>query len=130
MCAQLCPILCDPMDGGLQASLSMGLSRHEYWSRLPFPPAGDLPEPGIKALSPESPALACRFFTPEPPGKSRSHHSTLFTKSFFSLRIILLKFIHVIGVVYFFLLLNSILLYEYKCIMIIHTPIDGYLDYF
>ena len=118
MCAQLCPILCDPMDRGLQAPLSMGLSRHEYWSRLPFPPAGDLSEPGIKALYPESPALACRFF------------SILCTKSFFSLRIILLKFIHVIGVAYFFLLLNSILLYEYKCIMIIHTPIDGYLDYF
>ena len=33
------------MDRGLQAPLSMGLSRHEYWSRLPFPPAGDLSEP-------------------------------------------------------------------------------------
>ena len=38
-----------------QAPLSMGFPRHEYWSRLPFPPPGDLPAPGIK---PVSPALA------------------------------------------------------------------------
>ena len=37
-----------------QAPLSMGISRQEYWSRLPWPPPGDLPNPGIK---PESPAL-------------------------------------------------------------------------
>ena len=37
-----------------QALLSMGLSRQEYWSGLPFPPPGDLPDPGIK---PRSPAL-------------------------------------------------------------------------
>ena len=49
-----------------QASLSMGFSRQEYWSELPFPPPGDLPDPG---LEPESPALASRFFTTEPPGK-------------------------------------------------------------
>ena len=49
-----------------QAPLSMGFSRQEYWSRLPFPSPGDLPDPGIK---PASPALACGFFTTEPPGK-------------------------------------------------------------
>ena len=43
-----------------QASLSMGFPRQEYWSGLPFPPPGDLPDPGIK---PESPALAGGFFT-------------------------------------------------------------------
>ena len=43
-----------------QAPLSMGCSRQEYWSRLPFPAVGDRPDPGIK---PESPALAGRFFT-------------------------------------------------------------------
>ena len=43
--------------GGLQ---SMGFSRQEYWSGLPFPPPGDLPDPGIK---PTSPALAGTFFT-------------------------------------------------------------------
>ena len=84
MCAQLCPILCDPMDGGLQASLSVGLSRKEYWIGLPFPPARDLPESGIKPLSPESPALARRFFTTDPAGKPKSYRSTFFTKSFFT----------------------------------------------
>ena len=35
----------------------MGFSRQEYWSGLPCPPAGDLPDPGIKPVSPVSPAL-------------------------------------------------------------------------
>ena len=43
-----------------QAPLSMGFSRQEYWSRLPFPPPGDLPDPGIE---PGSPILAGGFFT-------------------------------------------------------------------
>ena len=49
-----------------QAPLSMGFPRQEYWSGLPFPSPGDLPEPGIK---PEALALSGRFFTTEPPGK-------------------------------------------------------------
>ena len=49
-----------------QAPLSMGFSRQEYWSGLPFPPPRDLPNPGIE---PSSPALASRFFTTEPAGK-------------------------------------------------------------
>ena len=40
-----------------QAPLSMGFSRQEYWSGLPCPPPGDLPNPGIKPESPVSPAL-------------------------------------------------------------------------
>ena len=40
-----------------QAPLSMGFFRQEYWSGLPFPPPGDLPNPGIKPESPMSPAL-------------------------------------------------------------------------
>ena len=40
-----------------QAPLSMGFSRQEHWSRLPFPSPGDLPDPGIKSMSPVSPAL-------------------------------------------------------------------------
>ena len=48
-----------------QASLSMGFSRQEYWSGLPFPSPEDLSDPGIKLISP---ALAGRFFTTEPPG--------------------------------------------------------------
>ena len=46
-----------------QALLSMGSSRQEYWSMLPFPPPGDLPDPGIKPASLMSPALAGKFFT-------------------------------------------------------------------
>ena len=50
-------------------SQSMGFSRQEYWSGLPFPPPGDHLDPGIELTSPVSHALACRFFTTEPPGK-------------------------------------------------------------
>ena len=46
-----------------QAPLSMGFSRHEYWSGLPFPPPGDLPNPGIEPESLMSPVLAAGFFT-------------------------------------------------------------------
>ena len=49
-----------------QAPPSMGFSRQEYWSGLPFPSPGDRPDSGIK---PVSPALACGFFTTEPPGE-------------------------------------------------------------
>ena len=49
-----------------QALLSMGFFRQESCSRLPFPPPGDLPHPGMK---PASPALAGGFFTTVPPGK-------------------------------------------------------------
>ena len=49
-----------------QAPLSMEFSRQEYWSGLPCPPAGDLPDPGIE---PMNPALANGFFTSEPHGK-------------------------------------------------------------
>ena len=46
-----------------QAPLSMGFSRHEYWSGLPCPPPKDLPDPGIQPASLMSPALAGSFFT-------------------------------------------------------------------
>ena len=49
-----------------QAPLSMGFPRQEYWSGLPFPPPGDLPDPRIETASP---ALAGIFFTTEPSGK-------------------------------------------------------------
>ena len=48
-----------------QAPLFMGFSRQEYWSGLPFPPPGDLPDPEIEPASPVSLALACRFFIAE-----------------------------------------------------------------
>ena len=45
-----------------QAPLSMGFSGQEYWSGLPCPPPGDLPDPGIKPASLKFPALAGMFF--------------------------------------------------------------------
>ena len=48
----------------------MGFSRQEYWSGLPCPPPGDLPNPGIEPMSLISLALAGKFFTIEPQGKS------------------------------------------------------------
>ena len=59
-----------PWTVAYQASLSMGFSRQEYWSGLPFPSPGDLPDSGIE---PGSPALETDVLTSEPPGKpSRS----------------------------------------------------------
>ena len=64
--AQSCPTLCNPVDYiAYQASLSMGFSRQEYWSGLPFPSPGDLPDPGIE---PRSPALEADALTSEPQG--------------------------------------------------------------
>ena len=51
-----------------QAPLSMEFSRQEYWSGLPFPSPGDLPDPGIK---PSSPTLQADSLLIEPPGKPR-----------------------------------------------------------
>ena len=61
---QSCPTLCDLMDCSLPGSLSMGFSRQEYWSGLPFPSPGDLPNPGIE---PGSPSLEAEALTSEPP---------------------------------------------------------------
>ena len=55
-----------PWTVAYQASLSMGFSRQEYWSGLPFPSPGDLPDPGIE---PGSPTLEADALTSEPPGK-------------------------------------------------------------
>ena len=52
-----------------QAPLSMGLFWQEYWSGLPCPSPGDLPNPGIKSTSPASPALQADPIPTEPPGK-------------------------------------------------------------
>ena len=53
----------NPGTVALQAPLSLRFSRQEYWSRLPCPPPGALPNPGIKPTSLMSPALAGGFFT-------------------------------------------------------------------
>ena len=58
----LCPTLGDSMDCSPPGS-SVGFSRQEYWSGLPCPPQGDLPNPGIELMSLLSPALTDGFFT-------------------------------------------------------------------
>ena len=57
------PTLCDLIDWAHQAPLSMGFFRQEYWSGLPCPLPGDLPNPGTEPVGLTSPALAGRFFT-------------------------------------------------------------------
>ena len=59
---QLCPLCATLRTVAHQAPLSMGFSRQEYWNGLSCPPLGDPPNPGIKAASLLSPALAGRFF--------------------------------------------------------------------
>ena len=66
LCAKLlqsCSTVCDPVDCSLPGSSVDGISRQEYWSGLPCPPPGDLPDPDIESVSLMSPALAGRFFT-------------------------------------------------------------------
>ena len=58
---------CNPWTVARQAPLSMGFCWQEYWSGLPFPPPGDLPNPGIE---PRSPTLQVNSLPSEPPGKS------------------------------------------------------------
>ena len=62
-CVQLFAI---PWTAAYQAPPSMGFSRQEYWSGLPFPSPGALPDPGIE---PGSPAFQAYALTSEPPGK-------------------------------------------------------------
>ena len=68
--SQSCQTLCDPIDSSLQGSSVTGFLRQEYWSKLPFPSPGDLPDPGIKATSPVSPVLQADSFPADPLGKS------------------------------------------------------------
>ena len=80
ICACICanslqpfPTLCSPMDHTRQAPLSMGFVRQEFWSGLPLPSPGDLPNQGTGPATLKSPALVGRFFNIAPPGKSRWH---------------------------------------------------------
>ena len=63
-------LLC-PWTAARQAPLSMGFLRQEYWSELPFPPSGDLPDPGIK---PTPPALQVNSLPAEPSGNTSSDY--------------------------------------------------------
>ena len=76
VCAQLLSrvlLFASPWTTARQAPLSMKFPREEYWSGLPSPPPGDLPDPGIKPTSLMSPVLAGGCFTTEPPGKPMVH---------------------------------------------------------
>ena len=66
---QSCLTLCDPWTGVCQAPLSMGFSKQEYWSGLPFPYPGDLPDPGIEYWSL---GLQVDSLPSEPTGKIKS----------------------------------------------------------
>ena len=72
MCAQsLCcgQLFGTPWTVARQAPLSMGFSWQGYWSELPFPSPGGLPDPGIEPESPAAPTLTGMFFTAKPLGK-------------------------------------------------------------
>ena len=87
-CSRVC-LFATPWTVAHRALLSMEFSRQEYWSGLPFPPPGDLPDPGIEPTS-----LALQvfffFFTTEPTGKPRGG-ILLFKKLMFQLSVILGK---------------------------------------
>ena len=68
-CAQLWPTLATLWTVAGQAPLSMGFPRQEYWSEMPLPTPGVLPDPGIKLESLASLELAGGFFTIGPRGK-------------------------------------------------------------
>ena len=65
---QLCLTLCDSMDCSPPGLSVHGISQQEYWSGLPCPPPGDLPNPGIE---PSSPTLQADSLSFEPPGKPK-----------------------------------------------------------
>ena len=74
---QLCPVLCKPMNCSLSGSSLMGFPSQEYWSGLPFPSPGDLPDPGMEAES-----LHWQVDSAESPGKTvRWRHVTEFWPS-------------------------------------------------
>ena len=76
-----------------QAPLSMGFPRQEYWSGLPFPSPGDLPDPGTEPTSPTLDALVGRFLTAEPFEKPRCEvHELYLVHEFFD--VIIFCFIH------------------------------------
>ena len=74
----LCPTLCDPVNCiARQAPLSTGFSRQEYWSGLPFPPVGGLPNPGVE---PTAPALQVDSLPPSHQGSLKSSKQDFYGK--------------------------------------------------
>ena len=74
---QSCLTLCDPVDCNLLGFSVHGISRQEYWSGLPFPSPGDLPDPGIE---PRFPALQADTLTSESPGKALANKQQQFIR--------------------------------------------------
>ena len=69
VCMLSCALLFStPWIAAHQAPLSVEFSRQDYWSGWPFPPSGNLPDPGIEPVSLTPPTLAGRLFTTVPPG--------------------------------------------------------------
>ena len=64
-----CVRLSTPWTVACQAPLPVGFSGQEYWSGVPCPPPGDLPDPGIEPVSLMTPTLAGGLFTISAPGK-------------------------------------------------------------
>ena len=87
-----------PWTVAYQAPLSMGFSRQECWSGLPFPSPGDLPDPGIE---PGSPALQADALPSEPPGKPSEEETCLkFGHSEENLKATLVGNLHLLGSAY------------------------------
>ena len=74
MSLSLVRLFATPWTAANQAPLSMGFSRQEYWSGLPFPSSGDLLDPGIEL---RSPALQADALLSEPPGKPKRGNNRL-----------------------------------------------------
>ena len=70
--AQSCPTLCDPWTVAHQTTPSMGFSRQDNWSGLPFPSPGDLPNPGIEPRQADA-------LTSAPPGKPTRGYMEFFS---------------------------------------------------
>ena len=71
----VCSVMFNPMvplPSPLGSSVC-GIIQARILEGLPFPPAGDLPDPGITRLSPVAPSLAGGFFASEPPGSPETH---------------------------------------------------------
>ena len=93
MCAkllQLCLTLCNLVECSSRGPLSMVFSRQEYWSGLPCPPAGDLPDPGVDlGQSLLAPALAGGFFTTTATWEA---NTCMYTYSFFRFISVITKY--------------------------------------
>ena len=78
---QLCRTLCDAGTVVCLAPLSMGFLGQEYWSELPCPPPGDIPDPGIEPASPGALALQADSLPAVPPGDHNSSRTGVLIKS-------------------------------------------------